>query len=85
VADQSIDAEKVRALYASGTILSLQHLTNQARKMRPGKLINAKLTYEDSHSIYVYEIELLDHNGEAWEYEFDAQTGVLIEHEKAED
>ncbi len=75
------DVEKARRLHTSGTILSLEHMVREARKIRPGRVIEAELEYEDSHQRYVYEVEILDEHGRIWEVEFDAATGEIIEHE----
>lgn len=75
------DAELARRLLASGAILPLEHVLTRAREIRQGTLINAELAYEAEHSAYVYEIRLLDSDGDVWELEFDAADGRLIEHE----
>jgi uncharacterized membrane protein YkoI len=79
--DDRDDMEKARHLHALGTILSLGKLIEKAQKIRPGRVIDAALIYEDSHGRYVYEILILDRRGEIWELEFDAAYGSLIEHE----
>ena len=75
------DAEHVRDLHAAGTILSLEHFITDARARHPGRVIDAKLHYEESHGHYVYEILILDWRGEVWELEYDARNGALIEKE----
>jgi uncharacterized membrane protein YkoI len=75
------DAEHVHDLRAAGTILSLEHFIADARGKHPGRIIDAKLHYEQSHGHYVYEILILDRRGEVWELEYDAHNGVLIERE----
>ncbi len=78
------DVDEARRLYASGAILSLEHFVREAHKIRPGRVIEAALKYEDSHQRHVYEIVILDRYGRVWEVEFDAGTGKLIEHELEE-
>lgn len=68
-----------RQLLASGTILPLQHFIDQARALRPGKLIDADLHPKLEHHGYVYEIHMVDPGGLVWEVEFDAVTGELLE------
>ncbi len=76
------DAEHARELYAAGVILSLENFIADARIRQPGRVIDAKLHYEESHDSYVYEILILDRQGQVWELEYDAHSGVLIETEK---
>lgn len=75
------DMQQARRLHASGAILSLEHFVNEARAMRLGRVIDARLLYENTHGHHVYEILILDDGGEIWELEFDARNGALIEHE----
>lgn len=76
------DAESVHRLRSNGTIRSLEYFVADAQLKQPGRVIDAKLQYEDRHSHYVYEILLLDHHGQVWELEYDACTGTLIENHK---
>ena len=76
------DAESVRRLRADGTIRSLEHFAADALLKHPGRVIDAKLQYEDWHRHYVYQILLLDRHGQVWELEYDACTGTLIENHK---
>lgn len=75
------DAELARRLLASGDILPLEHFITRAREIRQGTVIDAELAYEAEHSAYIYEIRLLDSDGDVWELEFDAANGRLIEHD----
>jgi uncharacterized membrane protein YkoI len=68
-------------LHGSGEILSLEQVSKRARALRPGTLIDAALAYEAEHGGYVYELRFLDPQGLAWQAEFDARTGALIEDE----
>jgi len=83
--DDDFDAEHAHDLHAAGTILSLEHFIADARARHPGRVIDAKLHYEESHGHYVYEILILDRRGEVWELEYDAHSGVLIEKEPGGD
>jgi len=75
------EAEHAHELHAAGTILSLEYFIAEARHRHPGRVIDAKLHYEESHGHYVYEILILDWRGEVWELEYDARSGDLIEKE----
>lgn len=74
-------ADLARRLLSEGKILPLEHIVGRARDLRQGSLIEAKLGFEDDHAGYVYELHMLDGTGDVWELEFNADTGVLIEHE----
>jgi uncharacterized membrane protein YkoI len=76
------DHLKARQLLEAGTILPLEQLLDQARLEHPGHVLEVK--FEQENERYVYEIELVDDNGEVWEIEYDAQTGELIEKEQKE-
>lgn len=80
-----IDLEETRRLHASGAIMSLEHFVQEARKIRPGRLIEAELKYEDTHGRYVYEVLIVGEDGRIWEVEFDAASGEIIEHELGAD
>lgn len=79
------DAEHAHDLHAAGTIRSLEYFIDDAHSRHPGRLIDAKLHYEEDHGHYVYEILILDRRGEVWELEYDARSGVLIEKEPGGD
>ncbi|MCF7983036.1 MAG: hypothetical protein K9L70_01400 [Thiohalocapsa sp.] len=79
------DAALARRLLAEGAILPLEHFIHRARAIVRGTLIDAELSYEAEHRAYVYEIRMLGPSGDVRELEFDAATGVLIEHEYDDD
>jgi uncharacterized membrane protein YkoI len=76
----SDDHEKARRLKEAGRILPLQEVVKKAQAEHPGRVIEVEL--DDDHGRHVYEIELLDEQGEVWELYFDAATGDLIKHER---
>ncbi|WP_328986930.1 PepSY domain-containing protein [Thiorhodovibrio winogradskyi] len=75
----SEDAEQVRTLTEQGRILPLEQLITEARKRKPGILIEAELDWEPEQGITIYELLMLGADGELWELEFDALTGELLE------
>ena len=77
-------ADLARRLLADGKILPLEFFIDRTREVRTGSLIDAELHFEPDHGSYVYEIHLLDDTGEVWEMEFNASTGLLIEHKPYE-
>lgn len=66
-----------RRLNASGTILSLEKITESAKKVKPGHILETEL--ERKEGGYIYEIEILDAHGQVWEVKLDAKTGKLIQ------
>lgn len=74
--EDQVDAAQ---LLAQGAVLPLDRFIDRARTLRPGRLIDAHLRYEETHRAYVYELEILDPSGVVWEVEFDAASGALLE------
>jgi uncharacterized membrane protein YkoI len=72
--------EQARRLKEAGEILPLQQIIKKAQAEHPGRVIEVELGNEDGQ--HVYEVELLDTNGEVWELLLDAATGKLIKHER---
>ncbi len=71
------DQAVARKLRASGQILSLEKIYELAKTIKQGEILETEL--EKKHNRYVYEVELLDKNGQVWEVKLDAKTGQLIE------
>lgn len=74
------DHERARRLMARGEILPLSAILQSAAQIQPGRVIEVDLDRDDG--IWVYELEVLDERGRAWELEFDARTGRLIKRER---
>lgn len=74
-ADQS--AVKARQLQQQGDILPLEQIIDLAMAVKQGQILETDLELDDGR--YVYELEILDANGQVWEVEIDAQTGELVE------
>lgn len=77
-----LEADEVRALREQGSILPLEAILERARAVRPGRVIEVELEREDG--ALVYELELLDSDGNVWEVYVDAETGQVL-HEERED
>lgn len=71
--------EAVRELAQQGDILPLEQILERARQNRAGRVLETEL--EQKRGRYIYEIEMLDDNGEVWEMKFDAASGELLEQE----
>lgn len=82
--NQSSHAEeslaKARALSESGEILSLEKIIASAKSIKSGDFLEIEL--ERKNGIYVYEVEILDENGQVWELKFNANSGELIKVER---
>ena len=72
--------EVVRGMAEQGDILSLEQILQNARQHRAGRVLETEL--EEKRGDLVYEVEILDDNGEVWEMKFDARSGALLEDEQ---
>ena len=72
--------EAVRELAQQGDILPLEQILERARQHRTGRVLETEL--EQKRGRYIYEIEMLDDNGEVWEMKFDATSGELLGQEQ---
>ena len=74
------DHDQARRLKEAGKILPLQEIVKKAQEVQSGRVIEVDFENEDGR--HIYEVELLDANGEVWELLFDAETGALIKRER---
>jgi len=74
-ADES--ASVARQLLKEGKIMPLQEILTKAKVIKPGQVIETDLEKDDGR--YIYELEILDEQGQVWELELDAQTGEFVE------
>jgi uncharacterized membrane protein YkoI len=73
------DQDYARRLFGDGHIVSLESIVQQARTIRPGELLKVEL--ERKRGRHIYEVEILDETGQAWELKFDARDGRLLKEE----
>jgi uncharacterized membrane protein YkoI len=78
--DEVHEHEAVRGMVGQGDILPLEQILQNARQHRAGRVLEIEL--EDKSGELVYEVEILDDNGEVWEMKFDARSGALLEEEQ---
>ena len=71
--------EAVRSMTEQDDILSLEQILQNVRQHRAGRVLETEL--EEKRGELVYEVEILDDNGEVWELKFDAASGELLEQE----
>ena len=76
----SSEHEAVRSLKQQGDILSLEEILGHARQHHEGRVLETEL--ERKRGIYIYEVELVDAEGQVWEMKLDAQTGELLKEER---
>ncbi len=74
------DHIQARELSQRGEILPLERISELAKAVRPGKLIDIDL--ERKRELWIYEVELLDDQGRVWEMKLDARNGELIKLEQ---
>jgi uncharacterized membrane protein YkoI len=74
------DQGDARRLRESGEIVPLKRILHRIKHQHRGRILDAELTRHGGR--YLYEVEVLNHQGEVWELHFDARTGKLIQREK---
>lgn len=77
-AGEDISHVEARKLQASGEILPLEKITEIARSIKPGDILETELERSRKSGIYIYELEILDAKGVVWELDINAKTGELI-------
>jgi uncharacterized membrane protein YkoI len=78
-ASHSADQDEVRRLRASGAIVPLEQLVDDAQRRHAGRVLEAELKHRDGDGGYNYEIEILDEAGVVRELIYDAASGRLLE------
>jgi uncharacterized membrane protein YkoI len=76
-ASHNADQDEMRRLRASGAIVPLAQLVDDAQQRHAGRAIEAELKHRDGG--YRYEIEILDEAGVVRELIYDAASGRLLE------
>lgn len=70
--------DEIRRLRQRGEILPLESILQQARRQRPGRVLEGGLEREHGGR-YIYNLELVDDKGQVWEMELDAATGEVLD------
>jgi uncharacterized membrane protein YkoI len=68
--------EQARSLTQQGDILPLDSILAGARRHHDGRVLETELIRRGDS--YVYEVELLDRQGQVWDMILDARTGELL-------
>jgi len=80
LADDDREQDRALKLRQQGLILPLEKILQAAQKAHPGRVVEVELQRE--HKKYIYEVELVDNNGQVWELKLDAASARLIESER---
>lgn len=68
---------EARRLVEAGMIRPLDEVMTEISKQHPGRILEVELERRREAG-YIYEIELLDEEGNVWELEVDAASGELL-------
>ena len=74
------DHDEAKKLKDAGTILPLEQVLAQARRDRPGRVVETELEKKDRR--YVYEIKIVDEQGVVHELKYDAESGRQLKEKK---
>lgn len=77
------DQDRARRALEAGEILPLSDILEVAQTARAGRVIEIELGREDGQ--WLYELELVSPDGQLFEIEIDAATGVILEIEREDD
>ncbi len=80
-AGEDVSHVEVRRLQADGKILSFEKISEIARSIKPGDILETELERNRKSGLYIYEVEILDTKGVVWELDINAGTGELIKME----
>jgi len=72
--------DAIRSLQQRGAILPLQQILERARSHHQGRVLETELQQKGER--YIYELELVDDQGQVWEMKFDAASGELLKEEQ---
>jgi len=75
-ASETRDHERARAAVEAGQILPLPTLLDRLRRSHPGQVLELELERDDGR--WIYEVKLLQADGQLLKLEVDAATGLLL-------
>ena len=76
-ASDSRDHERARAAVEAGQVLPLPTLLERLRRTHPGQVLELELEREDGR--WIYEVKLLQANGQLLKLEVDAATAQVLQ------
>jgi len=82
-ASDSRDHERARAAVEAGQVLPLPTLLERLRRTHPGQVLELELERDDGR--WVYEVKLLQNDGQLLKLELDAASGEVLRVKRKED
>lgn len=82
-ASDTRDHERARAAVQAGQVLPLPTLLERLQRTHPGQVLELELERDDGR--WVYELKLLQANGQLLKLEVDAATGQVLQVKRKED
>jgi hypothetical protein len=76
-ASDKLDHEKARAAVEAGQVLPLSTLLERLRRTHPGQVLELELERDDGR--WIYEVKLLQANGQLLKLEVDAATAQVLQ------
>lgn len=70
------DHERAREALQSGQILPLRTVLEKLEREHPGKVLEVEL--EQEHEVWIYEVKLLQSDGQLVKFKLDARTAVVL-------
>lgn len=74
------EQRQARELLEQGEILPLTTIIANTRAVQPGRILEVEL--ERKRGAWLYELEVLDAQGQIWELRLDARTGEVLQRER---
>ncbi len=74
---EKLDHEKARAAVEAGQVLPLPTLLERLRRTHPGQVLELELERDDGR--WIYEVKLLQANGQLLKLEVDAATAQVLQ------
>jgi uncharacterized membrane protein YkoI len=74
------EQQRARALVEQGEILPLTEIIPHVRAAQPGRIVEVELKYK--RDAWLYELEVLDHQGQLWELLVDARSGEVLQRKR---
>ena len=76
----SSEQRQARELMEQGEILPLTAIITHARAAQPGRILEVEL--ERKSGRWLYELEVLDDQGQIWELKLDARSGDVLQRKR---
>jgi uncharacterized membrane protein YkoI len=77
------DHERARAAVQAGEVLPLPNLLQKLQRTHPGQVLELELARDDDR--WIYEVKLLQANGQLLKLELDAGTGQVLQAKRQQD